>query len=67
MAQLKDITPKQFSCTFAACPALYQTNEGDFVIVGKKADAQELGIADKVGKDQEAVIMDKEMLEKVFK
>jgi len=62
-----DITPKEFRCLSVACPAIYSIiGENNFAIVGKKADGKNLGLAERVGKDEEVIIVDREMLRKIF-
>ena len=68
--KLKELTPSSHMCVgLISCPAIYQmeTGQGDkLAIVGKKADPKELGIADKVSNDEQVVIIDREMLRKIF-
>ncbi|MFZ5559464.1 MAG: hypothetical protein ACOZAL_01575 [Patescibacteria group bacterium] len=84
--KLREITPKEYYCTAAACPAIFEITPKDYqcaamacptiyeimgkdklVIVGHKVDNPEkLGIADRIGKDEQAIIIDKEMLRKIF-
>lgn len=63
--KIKEITPKSYTCTFVGvCPAVYSIEgEGKVAIVGKKADPKELGIADRVGKDEQVIIVDRGMIE----
>lgn len=64
--RLKELTPYKYRCGVAAvCPAVFSIGEkGDkLAIVGKKADPKELGIADKVGKDEQVIIVDRGMIE----
>lgn len=66
--KLKEITPKEYYCTAMACPAVYEgVEKGKLAIVGRKVDNPEkLGIADRVGENEQVVIVDKEMLRKIF-
>lgn len=63
-----EITPKSYRCSYVlVCPAVYSIEaEGKLAIVGKKADPKELGIADRVGKDEEVIIVDRGMIEGLF-
>jgi len=65
---LKEITPKGYQCTGVACPAVYEVvGKNKLVIVACKIDnLEKLGIAKRVGENEEAVIVDKEMLRKIF-
>ena len=60
-----EITPKSYSCSYViVCPAVYSIEgEGKLAIVGKKADPKDLGIADRVGKDEQVVIVERGMIE----
>ncbi len=61
--KIKEITPKSYICTLVGCPAVYSIEgEGKVAIVGKKADPKELGIADRVGKDEQVIIVDRGMI-----
>jgi len=66
--KLKEITPKAFLCTWAACQAVYEiVGKDKLVIVGRKVDnLEKLGIAKRVVENEEAVIVDKEMLRQIF-
>jgi len=66
--KLREITPKEYYCTAAACPAIFEHVEKDkLVIVGRKVDNPEkLGIADRIGENEQAVIVDKGMLRQIF-
>ncbi len=68
MRYLKNITPEAFRCVYALCPAVYSTDQGDeLYIVGKKVEGlKELGIAEKVGEDEQVVMVDREMLRQLF-
>lgn len=66
--KLKDITPKQYHCSLVACPSVFsiQDNPDKVIIVGKKVNVKESNLKQKVGDDEEAVMVDKEMLQKLF-
>jgi len=55
---MKKITlVKAFCPPFGACPAVYEVDEG-FVVVGKKVENELFdGLSDKVGPDEEAVLV----------
>lgn len=62
-----EITPVNMSCVIGTCPAVYSIEgEGKLAIVGKRAKPSKLGIASKVGKDEEVVIVDGEMIKQIF-
>lgn len=65
--KLKEITPKAYQCSAFACPAIYEAvGKGKLVIVGSKVDPEELGITHRVGRDEQVVMIDKEMLKQIF-
>jgi len=66
--KLKDITPKAYRCAQLICPAVYTTEKSHkLVIIGEKTDnLEQLGIAEKIGKNEQAVIVDREMLRQIF-
>ena len=65
--KLKEITPKAYLCAWSACPAMYEVVGKDkLVIVGSKVNPKKLGIAKKVGKNEQVVMIDKEMLKQIF-
>lgn len=65
--KLKEITPKAYQCAAWACPSVYKVVGKDkLVIVGSKVNPKELGISKKVGKNEQVVMIDKEMLKQIF-
>lgn len=62
---MKEITPEQFRChTSSCCPAVYQKQDGSYVIVGKKLNVNDLQqVADRVGDDEYVVEIPKGLLE----
>lgn len=68
--KLINITPSKFMCLVGpACSAVYfleLEGQDKLAIVGKKADPKELGIADRVGKDEQVIIVDRGMIEGLF-
>lgn len=49
---LNELTPKSMECIVGACPAIFETNNGSYAIIGKKINAKSLGISQRVGKDE---------------
>lgn len=54
-----DITPESLRCPPPACPAIYDTSDGNLLIVGKKPDLDSLpdNVRSKIGTDEEAIIV----------
>lgn len=66
--KLQNITPENFKCVAAACPAVYTDDEKDnVIIIGKKGNPEKMGLTEKVGEGESVVVMDKEILRKAVK
>jgi len=65
--KVKEITPLNFMCVGGGCPTVFEiVDENKLVIVGSKVNIKKIGLAKRVGKDEEAVIVDKEMFRQIF-
>jgi hypothetical protein len=55
--KLIEITPAKFRCEFdGSCPALFKSNKGTYVIIGKKIDLQGYSsLRGRVGDDETAI------------
>lgn len=63
---MKDVTPDKFRCSIGACPAVYDLGDGNVLIIGKKAALKEKNILDnEVGNNENAIVIDKDMLSNV--
>jgi hypothetical protein len=57
-SMLEDITPSHLRCVAGYCVAVYKTDDGDFVIIGKKPGAEiSKQIEGKVGPDEEVIVI----------
>ena len=69
--KLINITPNKYMCgPLGGCPAVYcfeQGGKSKLAIVGKKIKANELGIADKVTKNEQVIIVDHDMVTQINK
>lgn len=65
--KFKDITPEEFVCsTCAACPAVLETENNSYVIIGKKLSASALeSIQGRVGADEYVIEVPKGMIDKL--
>lgn len=63
--KLKEITPDAFVChSSSCCPAVFETDRGSYVIVGKKLDAAALAQLDgRVGSDEFVIEVTKGMID----
>jgi len=65
--KLKEITPKKFMCGAAVCPTIFEVEgENKVIIIGSKANLRKLGLSERVGRNEEAIVVDKEMLRQIF-
>jgi hypothetical protein len=65
---LEEITPDGFKCSLGACPAVFRLDNGQILLIGKKADSSVLNqISDRVGADEYAIVVDAGMLENVHR
>ncbi|MGM0421738.1 MAG: hypothetical protein ACQEQL_01415 [Pseudomonadota bacterium] len=64
---MKNITPENFMChTSSCCPAVYETEVGSYVIVGKKLSTEaQNAIADRIGDDEYAIEVEKGMIKDI--
>jgi len=54
-------------CACGGCPAVFEVvGENKLVIIGLKADRKVFNLGGKVGKNEEAIVVDKEMLKKIL-
>lgn len=63
--KIKDITPREHKCVIGACPTIVESNNGSYVIVGNlmnKNDLTDLGLLNKVGKNEVAIEIPKSLL-----
>ncbi|MEK6758067.1 MAG: hypothetical protein AABX88_02970 [Nanoarchaeota archaeon] len=59
----KEVTPKAEICGIGACPAIFETNQSSYAIIGKKIDAKKLGISNRVGKNEILIEIPKKILD----
>lgn len=62
--KLKEITPEHLRCVIGACPAVYETDRGTYVLIGKIVNDTDIAnvLAGMVGADEMAVEIPKEFL-----
>ena len=60
----KEVTPKDMMCGVGACPAIFKTNKGTYAIVGKTLNAEKLGIANRIGKNEVLIEVPMKLLAK---
>ncbi len=58
-----EITPEKMRCMFQMCPAIYDTDQGTYIIVGRKLKERLKEIPRlKVGPEEEAIEVPKDLL-----
>ena len=63
---MKEITPSRYRCANGFCPATFDLEDGKVLIIGKKVPSPLLSeIADRVGEDEYAIVIEAAMLENV--
>jgi hypothetical protein len=61
--RIRDITPSHLRCSLGACPAIYASEDGNLVIVGKKPSKEVLQqLEGKVGEDEFVVTISPELI-----
>jgi hypothetical protein len=57
---MKNITPHDLRCTWGACPAVYELNDGQLLIVGQRASVEQIAQCEvMVGDDEYAIVISK--------
>ena len=51
-------------CGIGACPAIFKTTKGSYVLVGKRVDAKKVGIANRVAKDEFVIEVPRDLIDK---
>ena len=62
--KLRDITPKSLQCIISSCPAIYETDRGTIVLIGRRLDSvRDSGLLPgKVGEGEVAIEIPRELL-----
>ena len=64
MKIIRELTPKEMYCGVGACPAIFETDENSYVLIGKKIDADKLGIGKRVADDEVVVEVPRRLIDK---
>ena len=59
----KELTPAEMSCLAGTCPAIFETNNGSYALIGKKLDSKKLGISERIGKDEILIEVPKKLID----
>ena len=62
-----EITPQSFRCALISCPSVFETDSGNYIIVGKKLNLKEVSqeVKNKIGDDEIAVEVPKGLLDEL--
>ena len=59
----KELTPKIMKCGIGACPAIFETSNNSYAVIGKILNAKTLGVSKRVGKNEVLVEIPKGLLD----
>ena len=64
MIRIKDVTPAHMVCIIGGCPAVYETDRGTLLIVGKRVqpEVRRQVPAEKVGPDEVVIEIPRDLL-----
>ena len=59
-----EITPKRFHCIAAACPSVFETEKGTFLIIGKELDNENIPdeVRKKIGNNEMVIEVPKNLI-----
>ena len=60
----KELTPKSMTCGWGMCPAIFETDNNSYLLVGKKVNAKKLGILNRVNKEEVLIEVPKNLIDK---
>lgn len=60
----KEVTPKEMSCMLSAYPAIFETNNNSYLVVGKVVQAKDHDISERISKDETLIEVPKELIDK---
>jgi hypothetical protein len=64
--ELKDITPSSMNCGIGACPAIFETRHGTYVLIGKRLSAEEAEeLRARTAVDEVAIEIPQELVSKI--
>lgn len=68
MTKLRDLTPasqKQLCFPLPGCPAIFESDDEHYVIIGKLLDSKSLGISDRVSEDEVVIKIPKLIIDEM--
>ncbi len=66
--KFKDVTPENFMChTSSCCPAVLETEDDSYVIIGKKlTESEQSQLADRIADDEFVIEVPKGMIDEMI-
>jgi hypothetical protein len=61
--EARNVTPEHMQCLVGACPAIYETKQGNYLVVGKQVNPSDVGLAGKVGEGEVLVKVPRELID----
>jgi len=60
---LRDITPEHLRCGIGACPAVFESDRGTLIVIGRKADGEIVSaMTGRAGSDELIIEIPKELI-----
>ncbi len=66
MKKVVDVTPEEYICPLADCPAVLKTDACTYLIIGKILDHSHPAVIGRIGRDETVVEIPAELLERAI-
>jgi len=63
--KVKEITPKAFACACGACPAVFETDRGTYLIIVTGVNSAKNLLTSKIGRDETAVDVPASLIQEI--
>ena len=64
---MKELTPDEFRCLVGSCPRIFETDEGELLLIGKEADLSDIPEGIILSEDEKCIVLPKGFIKKVIK
>ena len=61
--KLRELTPLEYACANTFCPAVFQSDTGTYVIIGKACHREHAQLRDRIGPDETVLEVSADLLE----
>ena len=59
--KFREITPDHLRCAYGQCPSIFRSDNGNLVVIGKKlSEADLIEFKEKIGSDEQAILISEE-------